>query len=115
MDCLRNLILLLKDWHSIETSPVCQSTSTYAELDIHRLEGAGLCLLTSPECDIKTLAIELLIQGSELHRVMRCRQAESLPSSLIQDNGTPKTQLIQDAGWNDIQGIQQSSWAHHLN
>lgn len=114
VDCLRNLLTLLKDWHSIETNPVCQNTSPYAELEIHRLEGAGLCLMTSTECEIRSLAMELIFQGSELHRTMRCRQGEALQSSMIQDNGTPKTQSIQDAGWSGIQGINQIGCIHPL-
>lgn len=104
IDSLKNILLLLKEWHEIEVNPLSPLTPGNTDFDIYHLEGAGLCFLGSTEWEIRTLAIEILLEGSELHKAVKSRQSSESTLSVVEQESSTPTRGVSPEAFNNVNG-----------
>lgn len=104
IDSLKNILQLLREWNGIEANPSLPLTPDHTDFDICQLEGAGLCFLASTELEIRTLAVEMLLEGSKLHKAVKSRQSSENTLSVVEQESSTPTRETSPEAFNNING-----------
>ncbi|GMH33034.1 hypothetical protein BSKO_00868 [Bryopsis sp. KO-2023] len=102
LDGLKNLIQLLKEWYALAINPMYPATPTNVSLNIHRLEGAGLCFMCSTERMVRTFAVKLLVLGRELDKAIKKKQAMQAQHESDAGESVTPTKVTTPNAWGSV-------------